>query len=479
VARSLAPETPIVLLNAVMAAESAAAQATPALDEARHRVVVVGGGFGGVQAVKGLAGAPVSITLIDRRNFTLFQPLTYQIATGALSPGDIAYPLRALFRRQRNVELVVGEVTACDVDAKQVHVSYPTGEVGPSTIEYDTLIVAAGSSYSYFGHDEFRRYAHEVKTLESAVTVRSQILRAFERAESGTDERERAADLTFVVVGAGPTGVEMAGQIGELAHQTLAGEFRRIDPATTRVLLLDGEDRILRSFPPSLSSKAAAQLERLGVTVQVNQMVVDVDDRRVVVQDKDGNRSEIETHTVVWAAGVTASGLGRELASDVGGEVDNSGRLTVEPDLTLAGHPEVIVLGDMVRVRDGKGEAQELPGVAPVAIQMGRYASKLVAERLAGRSYRPFHYLDKGNLATIGRGSAVADLHVIRLSGPIAWVVWLVVHLWYLIGFRNRFLVFAQWSFSYFSRGRGSCLIEDPLTYSPGPIARMAESDGA
>jgi len=474
--RSLVFADPVVLLTGGMADESAA-QTMPSLNGSRHRVVVVGGGFGGVQAVKGLADAPVSITLVDRRNFTLFQPLTYQIATGALSPGDVAYPLRALFRRQQNVNVIVGEVMACDVDAKRLDVSYPVGEVGPSTIEYDTLIVAAGSSYSYFGHDEFRRYAHEVKTLESAVTVRSQILRAFERAESGSDERERAADLTFVVVGAGPTGVEMAGQIAELAHQTLNGEFRRIDTGATRVLLLDGEDRVLRTFPPSLSAKAVAQLERLGVTVHVNQMVVDVDDRRVVVQDKNGNRSEIETHTVVWAAGVTASGLGGELAADVGGEVDKSGRLTVERDLTLPGHPEVIVLGDMVRVRDSKGEAQELPGVAPVAIQMGRYAAKLVTNRLAGRPHRPFHYYDKGNLATIGRGSAVADLHVIRLSGPLAWLVWLVVHLWYLIGFRNRFLVFAQWSFSYFNRARGSCLIEDQLTYSPGPLARVAGTE--
>jgi NADH dehydrogenase len=459
-----------------VAAESADAQAISATGEARHRVVVVGGGFGGVQAVKGLADAPVSITLIDRRNFTLFQPLTYQIATGALSPGDVAYPLRSLFRRQRNVEVIVGEVTACEIEAKRVQLTYPVGEVGPDTVEYDTLIVAAGSSYSYFGHDEFRRYAHEVKTLESAITVRSQLLRAFERAESGSDERDRAADLTFVVVGAGPTGVEMAGQIGELAHRTLADDFRRIDTRAVRVLLLDGEDRILRTFPPSLSAKAVAQLERLGVTVIVNRMVVDVDDRRVVVTDEHGTRSEIDTHTVVWAAGVTASTLAGELASAAGGEVDSNGRLTVEPDLTLLGHPEVVVLGDMVRVRDGKGQAQELPGVAPVAIQMGRYAAKFVAGRVAGRSERPFHYRDKGNLATIGHLRAVADLHVIRLSGFLAWLIWLVVHLWYLIGFRNRFLVFAQWSFSYFSGGRGSCLIEDPITYSPGPSTRIAEA---
>jgi NADH:ubiquinone reductase (H+-translocating) len=466
-------------LIAAMAAEPDGAQPTPPPDQAPHRVVVVGGGFGGVQAVKGLADAPVSITLIDRRNFTLFQPLTYQIATGALSPGDIAYPLRALFRRQRNVETVVGEVTTFELDARRLHIRYPVGEVGPETVEYDTLIVAAGSSYSYFGHDEFSRYAHEVKTLESAVTVRSQILRAFERAESGSDERDREADLTFVVVGAGPTGVEMAGQIGELARRTLKSDFRRIDTRAARVLLLDGEDRILRTFPPSLSTKAVAQLERLGVTVQVNQMVVDVDDRRVVVQDKEGNRSEIETHTVVWAAGVNASGLAGQLASGAGGDVDKSGRLTVEADLTLPGHPEVIVLGDMVRVRDRKGEAKELPGVAPVAIQMGRYAGKLVTRRLAGRPHRPFHYRDKGNLATIGRGSAVADLHLIRLSGPLAWLVWLVVHLFYLIGFRNRFLVFAQWSFSYFSGGRGSCLIEDQITYSPGPTARMRSENSS
>ena len=442
-----------------------------AIGSPTHRVVIVGGGFGGVQAAKRLADAPVSITLIDRRNFTLFQPLTYQIATGALSPGDVAYPLRTLFRRQDNVEVLVGEVTGCDIAAKRLTLEYPDGEVGPATVDYDTVIIAAGSSYSYFGHEEFRQYAHEVKTLESAITVRSQILRAFERAESGSDEDARAADLTFVVVGAGPTGVEMAGQIGELAHRTLAEEFHRIDTHAARVLLLDAGDRVLRTFPPSLSAKAVAQLERLGVTVSVNQAVVDLDDQRVVIQAADGTRSEIATHTVVWAAGVTASGLAGLFAQSTGGELDSSGRLTVESDLTLRGHPEVVVLGDMVRVRDRKGTAQELPGVAPVAIQMGRYAARLVADRLAGKPTRPFHYLDKGNLATIGRGSAVADLHVIRLSGLLAWLVWLVVHLWYLVGFRNRFLVFAQWAFSYIGRGRGSCLIEDQ-TFSPGPPAR-------
>jgi NADH dehydrogenase len=458
-----------------MAVETADAQPPAPAVPPRHRVVIVGAGFGGVQAAKHLAGTAVSVTLIDRRNFTLFQPLTYQIATGALSPGDVAYPLRSLFGHQSNVEVLVGDVTACDIDARRLTLDYPTGEVGPATMDYDTLIVAAGSSYSYFGHDEFREYAHEVKTLESAITVRSQILRAFERAESGSDERERAADLTFVVVGAGPTGVEMAGQIAELAHRTLADGFNRIDTTAVRVLLLDGEDRILRTFPESLSDKAAAQLERLGVTVSLGQMVVDVDERCVVVQDSDGARSQIQTHTVVWAAGVEASGLAGDLAHAAGGETDRSGRLTVEPDLTLPGHPEVIVLGDMVRVRDREGNAQELPGVAPVAIQMGRYAARLVSGRLTGRDTRPFRYRDKGNLATIGRGSAIADLHFIRLSGFLAWCVWLVVHLWYLIGFRNRFLVFAQWSFSYFSGGRGSCLIEDP-TYSSGPAARASGS---
>ena len=458
-----------------MAVETADPQPPATAVPPRHRVVIVGAGFGGVQAAKRLAGTAVSITLIDRRNFTLFQPLTYQIATGALSPGDVAYPLRSLFGHQPNVEVLVGDVTACDIDAKRLTLDYPTGEVGPATMDYDTLIVAAGSSYSYFGHDEFRQYAHEVKTLESAITVRSQILRAFERAESGSDARERAADLTFVVVGAGPTGVEMAGQIAELAHRTLAGGFNRIDTSAVRVLLLDGEDRILRTFPPSLSDKAAAQLERLGVTISAQP---DGRRRRRPMRRGPGPgwcRSEIETHTVVWAAGVDASGLAGELAQAAGGEIDRSGRLTVEPDLTLPGHPEVIVLGDMVRVRDRDGSAQELPGVAPVAIQMGRYAARLVSGRLTGRNTRPFRYRDKGNLATIGRGSAIADLHFVRLSGFPAWCVWLVVHLWYLIGFRNRFLVFAQWSFSYFSGGRGSCLIEDP-TYSSGPAARASDS---
>ena len=443
-----------------------------------HHLVVVGGGFGGVQAVKHLEHAPIRITLIDRRNFTLFQPLTYQIATGSLSPGDIAYPLRALFRDQANVDIVTGEVTGIELDARRVTLSYADNIDGPPAIEYDTLIVAAGSSYSYFGHEEFREYAHEVKTLESAVAVRSQILRAFERAEEQEDPALRVADMTFVVVGAGPTGVEMAGQIGELAHHTLLGCFRRIDPRTARVLLLDGADRVLTSFPPSLSKRAASALDQLGVTVTLQRMVVDVSGDGVVTEAPDGSRDEIPSRTVVWAAGVTASGLARELASAHGGEVDPSGRLTVEPDLTLAGHPEVFAIGDMVRVRGSDGEVRTLPGVAPVAIQMGRHVARAVKQRIAGEPNHPFRYVDKGNLATIGRGKAVADLHIARLSGFPAWVVWLVVHLWYLIGFRNRFVVTAQWAFSYFTGGRGSCLIED-ARYVSGPPADGGGAGGA
>jgi NADH:quinone reductase (non-electrogenic) len=427
-----------------------------------HRVVVVGGGFGGLQAVLKLRRLAVEVTLVDRRNFHLFQPLTYQVATGALSPGEIAYPLRAIFKRDRNVQVLMAEVDDFDLEARELQLSPAVGVPAPATISYDTLIVSGGSRYSYFGHDEWSDNAAEVKSLESALTVRNRLLSAFEAAEWESDPERRAAWLAFVVVGAGPTGVEMAGQIGELARDTLRADFRRIDPRTARILLVEAADRVLTTFPPSLSVKAARSLEKLGVTVLTQRTVVGIDGEGVTIEHGASEPERIPSRTVIWAAGVTASGLATRLAELTGAESDRAGRLTVEPDLTLPGHPEVFALGDMVRVRDPAGESTVLPGVAPVAMQQGRFAAKVVRDRLRSRPTQPFRYRDKGNLATIGRGAAVADIKGFRLSGHIAWITWLVVHLWYLVGFQNRLLVLIRWTSSFVTHGRGARLITEP-----------------
>jgi NADH dehydrogenase len=424
-----------------------------------HRVVVVGGGFGGLQAVLKLRKARVDVTLVDRRNFHLFQPLTYQVATGALSPGEIAYPLRAIFKRDRNVRVLMAEVDGFDLAAREVRLSPVEDLPTPETIAYDTLIVSGGSRYSYFGHDDWTEHAAEVKSLESALVVRNRLLLAFEAAEEEPDPRHRESWLTFVIVGAGPTGVEIAGQIGELARDTLRRDFRRIDPRTARILLVEAGDRVLATFPPSLSAKAVRSLERLGVTVLTERTVIDVDDSGVTIRDQGGSEEPVSSRTVVWAAGVTASSLTAKLAELSGAERDRAGRLTVEPDLTLPGHPEVFALGDMVRVRNADGESVVLPGVAPVAMQQGRYAAKVVHDRLRSRETPPFRYRDKGNLATIGRAAAVADIKGLRLSGFLAWMVWLLVHLWYLVGFQNRVLVFIRWTISFATHGRGARLI--------------------
>jgi NADH:ubiquinone reductase (H+-translocating) len=429
-----------------------------------HRVVVVGGGFGGLQAVEKLAHLPVEITLVDRRNFHLFQPLTYQVATGALSPGDVAYPLRAIFKRHRNVRVMLAEVSDVDLDAHEVHLTSVFDVPVPAAIPYDTLIIGGGSRYSYFGHDEWSEFAAEVKSLESALTVRGRILSAFEAAEAEPDPDQRSQWLTFAVVGGGPTGVEMAGQIGELARDTLRHDFRTIDPASGRILLIEAADRLLTSFPPSLSAKAARSLERLGVTPMLGSTVVGVDAESVTIDGGDGSTRRIPTHTVIWAAGVTASGLAARLSELTGAELDRAGRVTVGPDLTLPGHPEVLALGDMIRVRGANGKVTTLPGVAPVAMQQGRYAAKVVGARLRGDEARPFHYIDKGNLATIGRGAAVADIWRLHISGFLAWLIWAFVHLWYLEGFTNRIIVFVQWSISFFTHGRGGRLITQTAT---------------
>jgi NADH dehydrogenase len=443
-----------------------------------HRVVVVGGGFGGLQAAVRLRrSAGVELTLIDRRNFHLFQPLTYQVATGALSPGEIAYPLRAIFKRQRNVSVMLAEVAGFDLTRRRVELRSIFGVPAPASIPYDTLIVAGGSRYSYFGHEEWREHAAEVKSLESALTARGRILAAFEAAEQERDTERRATWLTFAVVGAGPTGVEMAGQIAELARDTLRRNFRSIDPRNGRILLIEGAERVLTGFPRSLSAHAERSLVALGVTPMLGQLVVDVDASGVTIAGHDGGRQRIAARTVVWAAGVRASGLASRLAELTGAECDSAGRVTVERDLTLPGHPDVFALGDMVRVCGADGDSIALPGVAPVAMQQGRYAAKVVDDRLRGRGTRPFSYRDKGNLATIGRAAAVADIKGLKLSGFIAWLTWLIVHLWYLVGFQNRVIVFIQWSFSFLTHGRGARLITGEGAESESPVREAAATD--
>jgi NADH:ubiquinone reductase (H+-translocating) len=426
--------------------------------ERPHRVVVVGGGFGGLQATLKLSGLPVEVTLIDRRNFHLFQPLAYQVATGALSPEEICYPLRRIFRRRENVRVVLAEVTGFDLEHRLVLLQPSGAETAPEAISYDTLIVSGGARYNYFGHDLWQRSATDLKTLEGALTIRRGVLGALEAAELEPDPERRASLLTFMVVGAGPTGVEMAGQIGEIASD-LGGDFRSFDLSEAQILLVETGDRVLQEYPPSLSAKAQRSLHTLGVTVRLNHAVTDLDAESVTLRAADGSEERIRTHTVIWAAGVIASELASLLSRQAGVELDRSGRVEVAEDLSLPGYPEVLAIGDMVRVRQASGPPVALPGIAPVAMQEGRHAAGVVKDRLERRPGRPFHYFDKGNLATIGRARAVADVKGLHLSGFVAWVTWLAVHLFYLIGFENRLLVLTRWAFSFATHGRGARLI--------------------
>jgi NADH:ubiquinone reductase (H+-translocating) len=440
----------------------------------RYRVVVAGGGFGGLRAVQGLKRAPVEVTLVDRQNFHLFQPLAYQVATGALSPAEISAPLRAIFKRQANTRVLLAEVTGFDLERREVTVDAVVDDDRRITLPYDTLIVGGGSQYSYFGHDQWHRYAPELKSMEGALDIRRRILSAFEAAELEQDRERRQAWLTFVVVGAGPTGVEMAGQIAELARDTLHKDFRTADTRAARVYLVEGADRVLTSFPERLSHKAERALEQLGVMVVLGHMVVDVGANSVAIQSPDGEIRRIDARTAVWAAGVRASGLAAALGRAAGAAVDGGGRVTVSPDLTLPGHPEVFAVGDMVTVQGADGTTAPLPGLAPVAIQEGRYVARVVRDRLRGRSTPPFRYVDKGNLATIGRSKAVADIKGLRLAGFPAWATWLAVHLFYLIGFENRLLVLLRWTISFLTHGRGSRLILEPPS-EEAPVARPEE----
>jgi NADH dehydrogenase len=414
-----------------------------------QRVVIVGGGFGGLHAAKALKNAPVQITLVDRRNFHLFQPLLYQVATGGLSPANIASPLRAVLKRQRNVEVWLAEVIDIDVANREVILR-------ESRLPYDTLIVSTGATHHYFGHQEWEQAAPGLKTIEDATEIRRRVLVAFEAAEREADPAKRAAWLTFVIVGGGPTGVELAGALGELAHHTLRRDFRAIDPSQAVVILLEGLDRILPAYPPELSAKAVQSLERLGVTVRTGALVTDLHEERVVFRHAD-RTEELAARTVLWAAGVLASPLARVLAQATGAGLDRAGRIVVEPDLTLPGHPEIFVIGDMANFSHQHNKP--LPGVAPVAIQEGRYVASVIERRFKGQVPPPFQYVDYGSVATIGRSAAVADLGWIRFSGRLAWLAWLFIHLIKLIGFQNRVLVLCQWAWNYFSRNRSARLI--------------------
>lgn len=414
-----------------------------------HRVVIIGGGFGGLYAAKALRRAPAEVTLIDRRNFHLFQPLLYQVATGALSPGEIASPLRFVLRSSRNTKVLLGEVA--DLDCAGRRVILRDGEVA-----YDTLIVATGSSHHYFGNDQWAKLAPGLKTIEDATEIRRRILLAFEKAEREPDGDARSALLTFVVVGAGPTGVELAGALGEIANDTLRHDFRRINPAESRILLLEGGDRVLPAYPADLSAEAERSLIRLGVRPITSAVVTAIDKTGVTIRH-DTQEERISARTVLWAAGVAASPLGRILAERAGARLDRAGRVMVEPDLTIAGHSDILVIGDLANF--GHQTGKPLPGVAPVAMQEGRYAAELLRRRLAGKTVAPFHYHDKGSLATIGRAAAVADFGRIHIHGMPAWLTWLFIHLLYLVEFDNRLLVLIQWAYNYITRNRGARLI--------------------
>ncbi len=424
----------------------------------RHHVVIVGGGFGGLNATKHLGRAPVQITLLDCRNFHLFQPLLYQVATGGLSPANIAAPLRAILKKQKNVEVVLAEATDFDVQNHTVILS--DGEVS-----YDTLILAVGVRHHYFGHPEWEADAPGLKTIEDAIEIRRRVLLAFEAAEREDNPEKIRELLTFVVIGGGPTGVELAGALGEIAGDTLRGNFRHIDPSHAQVILVEAMDRILPPYPANLSARAVHSLERLGVTVRTGAFVTDVQPDAVTI--RMGDKSErIPTHTILWAAGVQASSLGKRLSEATGAELDRSGRVIVEADLSVPGHPEILVIGDLANYSHQTGVP--LPGVAQVAIQQGRYAAQLVQSRLRGETLPAFYYRDLGNLATIGRNTAVADLGRLQFSGWLGWATWLFVHLINLVEFQNRILVFVQWGWNYFTRNRAARLItgENPLPLS-------------
>jgi len=419
-----------------------------------HRVVIVGAGFGGLNAARALAGANVKITVIDQKNFHTFQPLLYQVATAGLSPGEIAEPIRSILSRHKNVEVLMAEVTGFDLERRAV-------QTAEEEVPYDSLIVAAGASHAYFGHDEWEPIAPGLKTIEDALEIRRRVLLAFELAERRAAAGEPAEPLQFVVVGAGPTGVELAGTLAEICRHALANDFRSIDPRQTHIHLLEGGPRVLPTYPDDLSRSALDQLKRLGVEVHISTMVTKVEPGVISM-----GQTRMQATVIVWAAGVAASSLGKKLGADL----DRAGRVLVQPDLSVANHPEVFVIGDLAALKDASGKL--LPGVAPVAILEGRFVAKLIRREVAHRATSngepaprpPFHYWDKGSLATIGRAAAVAQFGRIHISGFMAWLAWLFIHIFFLIGFQNRVLVLIQWAWSYFTYERGARLITGSTT---------------
>lgn len=414
-----------------------------------HQVVIVGGGFAGLYAARSLGKAGVKVTLVDRRNFHLFQPLLYQVATGGLSPGDIASPLRGILNRYKNVEVLIGEMKGLDVKARTVILE-------SGFIKYDTLILATGVKHHYFGRDDWAEAAPGLKTVEDAIEIRHRVMFAFEAAELETDPDVRKQWLTFTIVGGGPTGVELAGSLGELAHFTLKNDFRRINPEDAQIILLEGSDRLLPSFPERLSIKAEKALAKLGVTVKTRSFLTGLDRTRLIINREKGDET-IDAMTVLWAAGVKASSTGSIISAGTGATLDKSGRIQVNPDLTVPGHPEILIAGDLARFDVGNGSV--LPGIAPVAIQQGRYVANLIKNRQKGKETKPFRYLDKGNLAVIGRNCAVAYFGRFKFSGFPAWLLWVFVHIGYLIEFDNKIIVMFEWAWNYFTRNRGARLI--------------------
>jgi NADH:ubiquinone reductase (H+-translocating) len=415
-----------------------------------HHVVIIGGGFAGLYAAKALGNASVKVTLIDKRNFHLFQPLLYQVATGTLSAGDISSPLRVILSQQKNVQVLMGEVVKIDPDQQQVQLKRGT------VIPYDSLIVATGSSHHYFGNDQWASIAPGMKTVEDALEVRRRIFLAFEAAEKETDPVRRQALLTFMVVGAGPTGVELAGALAELAYETLSEDFRSIDLKETKIVLLEGLDRVLPPYPAELSVEAQKSLEKLGVEVRLKSMVTNIDGDSVTI--KSGETVEtVQSGTVLWAAGIKASPLGKLLAAQTGAEIDRIGRVMVESDLSVPGYPNLFVAGDLAHYAHNL-EAP-LPGTAAVAMQQGTYLAKRLKQRLANQEAQAFVYKDKGSMAVIGRNAAVANLNFMQLSGFPAWLIWIFVHIYFLIEFDNKLIVLLQWGWNYFTLHRGSRII--------------------
>ena len=422
-----------------------------------HHVVIIGGGFGGLNAAKALKNAPVKVTLIDRRNLHLFQPLLYQVATGGLSPGDIAAPLRAVLRSNLNIQIYMADVSGINKGKKQVI----TDRI---TIDYDSLIVAAGSVNHYFGHDEWRPYAPGLKSIEEALDIRRRLLSAFELAELTDDEQLRRELLTFVIVGGGPTGVELAGTVGEIAHYTIRKDYKSFDPESARILLVEGVERVLPSFPEDLSRACERMLKDLGVEVITGTFVTSISGHEVVLL-KNKEETTIKTQCVLWAAGIKASPLGKLISGNNDRILDKSGRVIVEPDLSVPGHRDVFVIGDLANYPHQTG--QPLPGLAPVAMQQGNYVTRLILARLQGKSIKPFKYRDKGTLATIGRSRAVGTIGKLKFKGFLAWFLWLFVHLLYLVGFQNRVLVLIQWAWNYFTWARSARVITNVYEHAP------------